>query len=161
MSQPLPRPASYACAVGLLRRALQLEPLSSTEQTVFSVTLHSCRRLLPTLGGQLLMTIEARRTLGHWGPNSPEPLRYDTSQCVSELAYKSQIAEKVGQGWRPGPDFEPPHSHSASAALTSPPPSAAQPQTAHVPSDAQSKGWIVNAAPPRGSKPKCVHMSPS
>ena len=108
MNTPLPKPATYACAVGLLRQALRLPPLSLTEPEAHKVTLHACRRLLPSLAGQMLMSIESRRVLGHWGPLSAEPLRYDTSRCVSELAYKAQISSRVIAGWRPGADFEPP-----------------------------------------------------
>ena len=62
---PLPRPATYAATVGFLRRALRSEPLNLTEAAAATVTLHACRRLLPTLAGQMLTSLESRRVLGH------------------------------------------------------------------------------------------------
>ena len=155
---PLPRPATYACAVGLLRRALCLPPLSLTETQAHKVTLHSCRRLLPTLAGQMLMSIESRRVLGHWGPQSAEPLRYDTSRCVSELAYKAQISSHVIAGWRPGADFEPP----PPLPLEPPPPMPELPaQDEAQPvrdGDVLATGWVANANPHVKGKPRCLHI---
>ena len=110
LARPVPRPAKYACVVGLLRGALRCPPLAVSEATSVQVTMHACRRLLPTLAGQMLMSIESRRVLGHWGPQSAEPQRYDNFRCVSELAYKAQVSANVVAGWQPGADFEPPPS---------------------------------------------------
>ena len=101
VNKPFPRPATYACAVGLVWQALRLPPLNLCEAEAHKVTLPACRRLLPTLAGQMLMSIESRRALGHCRPQSAEPLRYDTSRCVSELAYKAQISSHVVAGWLP------------------------------------------------------------
>lgn len=50
LENPMPRPASYSCAVGLLRRDLALAPLGLDATGAAAVTLHACRRLLPTFG---------------------------------------------------------------------------------------------------------------
>lgn len=157
LDKPLVRPATYSCAVGLLRQALRLPPLCLSEGAAHQVTLHACRRLLPTLAGQMLMSIESRRVLGHWGPRSAEPLRYDTSRCVSELAYKAQVSSHVIAGWRPGADFEPPPPLPAEL----PPPLPAEPRPAAValrqaPAEL-GNGWVANAQPHVKGRPRCVH----
>ena len=164
--RPVPRPAKYACVVGLLRRALRCPPLAVSEAASVQVTLHACRRLLPTLAGQMLMSIESRRVLGHWGPQSAEPQRYDTSRCVSELAYKAQVSTNVVAGWRPGADFEPPPSIVASTntiatthtvAKTD---GVAQTATSDTSRDGQTapQGWVANATPRTKGKPRCVRI---
>ena len=152
LENPMPRPASYSCAVGLLRRDLALAPLGLDATGAAAVTLHACRRLLPTLASQMMMSIESRRVLGHWGPQSAEPLRYDTSRCVSELAYKAQVSPHVVAGWRPGADFEPPP-----PLIPQPGAEVADPQLRG--DDAASpNGWVANAKPPTKGKPRCLHV---
>lgn len=154
---PLPRPATYAVTVGFLRRALRSEPLSLTEAAAAEVTLHACRRLLPTLAGQMLMSLESRRVLGHWGPQSSEPMRYDTSRCVSELAYKAQVASKVVSGWRPGEDFELPP--AVQVPLVSERGSGSSVQMADQVSTAPlEKGWVANSLPQSRKKLRCLHI---
>ena len=46
-------------------------------------TLHSPRFFVPGLAGQMGMSLEQRRTLGHWGPNSNMPVRYDQARCCT------------------------------------------------------------------------------
>ena len=94
-ARPVPRPAKYACVVGLLRRALRCPPLAVSEAASVQVTLHACRRLLPTLAGQMLMSIESRRVLGHWGPQSAEPQRYDTSRCVCQNLHTKRRSQPM------------------------------------------------------------------
>lgn len=138
--------------MGLLRRALALAPLGLDATGAAAVTLHACRRLLPTLASQMMMSIESRRVLGHWGPQSAEPLRYDTSRCVSELAYKAQVSSHVVAGWRPGADFEPPP-----PLIPQPGAEVADPQLRG--DDAASpNGWVANAKPPTKGKPRCLHV---
>ena len=146
LSEAVPRPATYACAVGLLRRALRLPPLSLSEDAAAGLTLHACRRLLPTLAGQMLMSLESRRVLGHWGPQSAEPLRYDTSRCVSELAFKAQVSARVISGWRPGADFEPP------------PPLPAEPPPPLPAKQPPGQGWVANTVPRTSKEPRCLHI---
>ena len=150
---PLPRPGTYACCVGLFRRALQLAPLSLSESDACGVTLHACRRLLPTLASQLLMSLESRRVMGHWAPNSQEPVRYDSSRCVSELAYKAQVAEKVSEGWRPSNDFE------VARASGSPPVAvdAGQVASQTIPeTSVPVNGWMSVAQ--KRNKLRCLHI---
>jgi hypothetical protein len=100
----------------------------------------------PLLASQMMMSIESRRVLGHWGPQSAEPLRYDTSRCVSELAYKAQVSSHVVAGWRPGADFEPPP-----PLIPQPGAEVADPQLRG--DDAASpNGWVANAKPPTKGK---------
>ena len=157
LDSPLPKPATYSCGVGLLRQALQLPPLSLTEGDARKLTLHACRPLFPTLAGQMLMSIESRRVLGHWGPNSAEPLRYDTSRCVSELACKAQVSSQVIAGWRPGEDFEPP---PLPVELPPPLPDLPRPQFEPIQGDGRdmTTGWVANAEPHRKGKPRCLHI---
>lgn len=102
------RPASYSQAVAWVRNALTLPPLKLDFNSALKISLHDFRRLLPTLSAQLGIAIESRRVLGHWGPNSAEPLRYDQSRCTSELAAKSYIAQQLSVGWSPVGDFQVP-----------------------------------------------------
>ena len=137
-----------------------MPPLSMAESVACSLTLHACRRLLPTLGSQLMMSLESRRVMGHWAPNSAEPLRYDSSRCVSELAYKAQVAQRVAAGWRPGADFE----VSADCPLQAPAPSASvaqcerSPMASPVDPIAASHGWMANASAPVRGKRRCLHV---
>ena len=68
-------------------------------------TLHSPRFYLPGLAGQVGMTVEQRRTLGHWGPNSHMPVRYDQARCCTELKMKSELWQRLAGGWEPAKDF--------------------------------------------------------
>ena len=74
-------------------------------------TLHSPRFYLPGLAGQVGMSMEQRRTLGHWGPSSNMPVRYDQARCCTELRMKADIWQRLALGWEPVEDFhipEPP-----------------------------------------------------
>ena len=68
-------------------------------------TLHSPRFYLPGLAGQVGMSLEQRRTLGHWGPNSNMPVRYDQARCCTELKMKGEIWQRLAGGWKPAQDF--------------------------------------------------------
>ena len=68
-------------------------------------TLHSPRFYLPGLAGQVGMSMEQRRTLGHWGPNSNMPVRYDQARCCTELRMKADIWQRLALGWEPAKDF--------------------------------------------------------
>ena len=69
-------------------------------------TLHSPRFYLPTVAGQLQMSVEERNLLGHWDPHSKMPLRYDQARCAGELIAKNKITSALKQGFIPAGPFE-------------------------------------------------------
>ena len=71
-------------------------------------TLHSPRFYLPSLAGQAGLPLELRRSLGHWGPNSLMPIRYDQARCATELAAKKVLWQTLAGGFTPSGDFEVP-----------------------------------------------------
>ena len=125
---PKRRPASYAHAVVLVGRVLMPPPLDLSTADATASTLRSCGRLL--LSAQLGIAIESRRVLGHWGPRSAEPLSYDQSGCVRELAAKAYIADQIAVGWNPVLDFHvpvaPPTAPSGLVPVGTPPASSSQ-----------------------------------
>ena len=68
-------------------------------------TLHSPRFFAPGLAGQLGLTLEQRRALGHWGPNSQMPVRYDQARCCTELRMKAELWDSLHRGYIPAQDF--------------------------------------------------------
>ena len=68
-------------------------------------TLHSPRFFVPGLAGQAGMTMEQRRALGHWGPHSDMPARYDRSRCCTELRMKAELWSAFQSGFEPKGDF--------------------------------------------------------
>ena len=84
-------------------------------------TLHSPRFYVPGLAGQIGMTLEQRRTLGHWGPNSSMPVRYDQARCCTELKMKADLWRQLENGFEPAADFHIPAAselHEAATEMT-------------------------------------------
>ena len=69
-------------------------------------TLHSARFYVPGMAGQLGMSLEQRRTLGHWGPNSNMPVQYDQARCCTELRMKASLWSSLAAGYTPVGPFE-------------------------------------------------------
>ena len=69
-------------------------------------TLHSARFYIPGVAGQLGMTLEQRRTLGHWGPRSSMPVQYDQARCCTELRMKAYLWNPLASGCRPAGALE-------------------------------------------------------
>ena len=68
--------------------------------------LHSPRNWFPTAANQLLMEPDKREHLGRWKKGSVMPELYDKTVCVTELAIRNQILDKIDQGWLPCASFE-------------------------------------------------------
>lgn len=73
-----------------------------------TLTLHSPRNLLPSLGCQQGISREARTRLGHWDISSSMPERYNRLACVDELRIRSDILRLLSSGWAPVGPFEVP-----------------------------------------------------
>ena len=71
-------------------------------------TLHSPRFYLNVLRAQTGLSMGERRSIGHWGPSSGMPIRYDQARCCTELAAKHKIWQHLEVGYTPVADFEVP-----------------------------------------------------
>ena len=69
-------------------------------------TLHSPRNWFSTCAGQLLYTREHREKLGRWAPGSVMPDHYDKAVCATELRLRSEITQRINNGWRPSKEYE-------------------------------------------------------
>ena len=69
-------------------------------------TLHSPMFYLSVIGAQIGLSMDERRCIGHWGPNSGMPVRYDQARCCTELASKNKIWQHLEAGFTPVADFE-------------------------------------------------------
>ena len=78
-------------------------------------TLHSPRLYVPGIAGQAGLSIEQRRTLGHWGPRSNMPVQYDQARCCTELLMKSNLWDRIAGGFEPAKDFHIPTSTEVQA----------------------------------------------
>ena len=71
-------------------------------------TLHGPRFYLPIIAGQAGLPMDLRRAMGHWGPHSGMPVRYDQSRCCTELLAKQKVWDLLSAGFSPVQDFEVP-----------------------------------------------------
>ena len=69
-------------------------------------TLHSPKFYMPTLAGQVGLSLEERNQMCHWSPSSTMPLVYDQSRCCAELVAKDKIRKALRAGFAPGVSFE-------------------------------------------------------
>ena len=68
--------------------------------------LHSPRNWYSAMANQLMMEPDKREHLGRWAKGSKIPDLYERTVCVTELAIRNQILEKIDQGWTPCASFE-------------------------------------------------------
>ena len=99
-----PTPAKYAT----VRRRLDSLITAWGLDCAGTITLHSPRNFLPSLGCQQGLSCEARTRLGHWSISSAMPERYNRLACVDELRIRNDLMEKLRDGWRPVAPFEVP-----------------------------------------------------